>query len=183
MSRSRAFLVLIGFVVAFGLGAFLVTGGIGRIVPKIPPPNATPSASLTPSPVPCVTTLAGDMSDCTVTAADPVTGSNGCSASADGLHEVIYLHGNFHNYLLYLNIDDYTGPGTYTIHAPATSTSPFAVGIREYDSGALWESGGGTLMVASGGRSGTLKAFLVYVGGLVTPPVLGLTVSGRWTCR
>jgi hypothetical protein len=184
MSRANALLALAAFAAALGVAALLVTGGIGRIAPATAHPSATPSSSLTPSPVPCVTTLAGAMNDCTVAAADPVAaaGSNGCSADASGLHEVIYLHGNFRNYLLYVNIDGYTGPGTYTLHASATSNRPFAVGIREYDSGALWESAGGTLTVASNGRSGTLNVLLNYVGGLVAPPVLGLIVSGRWTC-
>jgi len=181
MTRAKTLLALAVFAVCLGVVALVVSGGVGRIAP----PTATPSASPSPSPVPCVTTLAGAMNDCTVTAANPgaAAESNGCSAAAGGLHEVIYLHGNFHNYLLYLNIDGYIGPGDYIVRQSAAATGLFQVGIREYKTGALWTSTDGTLTVANDERSGRLNVNLAYVGGLVTPPSIRLNVSGRWTCR
>jgi hypothetical protein len=71
--------------------------------------------------------------------------------------------------------DDYHGPGVTYLGA--------SVLVREYVTGALWQSTSGIVrVVGADGRSGFVKAELAYVGGEATPPTIGLDISGAWSC-
>jgi hypothetical protein len=84
--------------------------------------------------------------------------------------------GTPHDYLLYLHIIGYHGSGVVYVGVN--------VGLREYSTGALWQSlaGGVAMVTGLDSRSGTVKADLAYVGGEPTPPTVGLNVSGTWRC-
>lgn len=182
MSRYRTLLSLGVVVLLVGLASLLATGAIGR-APPLPrataAATATPTASITPAPAPpsCNVdqlALAGVFNDC----AAPVATSTSCAAGSNTFEAVIRFHGTGHDYLLYLHISNgYHGAGTY-------ANSTVSVDLREYVTGAFWQSIPGVVLTVSGsdGRSGVVKAALTYVGGEPTPPTIGLNISGAWRC-
>jgi hypothetical protein len=186
MSRYRTLLSLGAFVVVVGVASLVATGALNRARPS---PRATATVLTTPSPIPslpipplptppsCTTDqleLAGVFNDCAV----PVAKTSHCGAGNHVFLAVFQFHGTGHDYLLYLDIGPgFHGPGIY-------SNSTVSVAIREYATGALWQSIPGVVLRVSGsdGRSGTVKAALSYVGGEPTPPTVGLNISGPWRC-
>jgi hypothetical protein len=136
-----------------------------------------------PSPTPPSCTadqleLVGVFNDCGA----PVVNTSACEVRGNALDVVVQLHGvgggTPHDYLLYLHIGSgYHGPDTY-------ANSNVSAMVREYVTGALWQSLPGVVLRVSGadGRSGTVKAALSYVGGESTPPAVGLNISGPWRC-
>jgi hypothetical protein len=185
MSRYRTMLSLGAVVLVVGLASLIATGAVRRA----PQPRATPTALATPSPFPllpipalptppsCATyqlKLVGVFNDCAASAANGT--ASYCSVSGSTLRDVLHLQGKTHGYLLYLTIVSYHGSGVTYVDA--------SVLVREYVTGALWQSMTGGIITVTGvdGRSGSVKADLAYVGGEPTPPTVGLNVSGGWRC-
>jgi hypothetical protein len=179
MSPSRALLWLSAFVVALAVALVVVTGGIGRIGPPTARPSATPSARPSPSPttviLPVCTAnqlqLLGAFNEC----ASTVPSASTCTAAASDFAAVVRLHGSDRDFLLYLGVSTYSGPGTYDAGRSAT------VAIREYPTGALWQSTYLTLTVDSDGRSGHVAAGFFFQAG-VPNPLPQLELSGPWSC-
>jgi hypothetical protein len=176
MSRYRTLLSLGVVVLLVGLASLVATGAIGR-EPPLPRATATASAPTTPAPPSCKANqlaLAGVFNDCAVSVAT----TSSCAAGSLVFNAVIRFHGTGHDYLLYLHIGNgYHGSGTY-------ANSTVSVDLREYATGAFWQSIPGVVLRVSGsdGRSGAVKAALAYVGGEPTPPTVGLNISGAWRC-
>jgi hypothetical protein len=186
MSRYRTLLSLGVVVLVVGLASLVATGAI-RSAP--PPPRATPTilatlSPFTPLPIPpfptapsCTTDqleLVGVFNDCAGVAASGT--DSYCSVSGTILRDVLHVQGKAHGYLLYLTIDGYHGSGVSYVDA--------RVLVREYVTGALWQSMSGGIIRVTGvdGRSGSVNADLLYVGGGPTPPTIGLNISGAWRC-
>lgn len=99
--------------------------------------------------------------------------SNG---SLDG---ALQLHGNAHDYWLYLHVSGgYHGQGAYNIGGCAK------VALREYLKGAFWLSVPSGVLSVTGkeGSSGAMKADLGFVQGEPTPHIFRLNISGAWRC-
>jgi hypothetical protein len=186
MSRYRTLLSLGAVVLAVGLASLIATGAIRRAPP---PPRGTPTILATPSPYPilpipplptapsCTTDqleLVGVFNDCAGVAASGT--ASYCSVSGTTLRDVLHVQAKAHGYLLYLTIVGYHGSGVTYVGA--------SVLVREYVTGALWQSMSGGIIRVTGvdGRSGSVKADLSYVGGEPTPPTIGLSISGAWGC-
>jgi hypothetical protein len=129
--------------------------------------------------------LQGAFNECAVNAR-AVTQS--CTVSGNSLDDLLVLQGAHHRYLLYLSIDGaYRGGGDYYL-TPWSSgldvhDGKAKVAVREYQTGAFWQSVSGTLHVSSNdGRSGDLAVNLTFVGGEPTPVVTSLGILGPWTC-
>ena len=105
-----------------------------------------------------------------------IAGGQECVDGATVFGDVLHLQGKTHGYLLYLTIVGYHGSGVTYVDA--------SVLVREYVTGALWQSMSGGIIRVTGvdGRSGSVKADLAYVGGDPTPPTVGLNVTGGWRC-
>jgi hypothetical protein len=189
MSRSATVLTLIGFVVVLGVGALLVTGGIGRIVPRIPPPNASSSSSPSPVVAPVCgyrqLQILGAYNDCASAVQDA---ASGCRVSGRVLDAYITLDGIKRDYLLYVEVDgSYVGPGDYSLppwpHSLGANDGAAKVALRDYQTGALWQSTFGVLTVSGkDGRSGLVTAGLDFTGGASNPPAQGIKLSGAWSC-
>lgn len=90
-------------------------------------------------------------------------------------------------FLLYIEVKGtYTGPGLY--HLPrwqfglGTNDVP-KVAVRQYTTGAFWQSVAGVLSVTVGdGRSGTVSAILQASTGTTAVPGPTLSVNGPWSC-
>jgi hypothetical protein len=184
-------LPLAGLVVGVGLVSWVATGGIGRIAP---PPTPSPHVSVRPPPKPSApfscgaanqVQVSGAIDDCAVTGGDT---TSSCSTSAHVLDAIITIQGIHAKYILYVEVDgNYIGPGTYSLppwpHAGLDENDGTAkVAVREYVSGAFWQSVGGILGVDQRGRSGYVRAQLSFVGGEPTPPVTTIQINGAWTC-
>jgi len=169
-----------------GVASLIATG----VDVRAPPMRlAAPETLFAPSPVALLPTpafptapscradqleLVGVFNDCAVVAANGT--ASYCSVSGGILRDVLHVQGNLHGYLVYLTIRRYHGSGATYVNA--------SVLLREYVTGALWQSiTGGTIRVTGAdGRSGIVKADLAYVGGVPTAPTVGLDVSGMWSC-
>jgi hypothetical protein len=186
MNRYRTLLSLGAVILVVGLASLIATGALRRAPP---PPRAIPTVLATPSafpllPIPplptpplCTTDqleLVGVFNDCAGVAANGT--ASYCSVSGSTLRDVLHLQGKTHGYLLYLTIVGYHGSGVTYVDT--------SVLVREYVTGALWQSMSGGIIRVTGvdGRSGSVKADLAYVGGEPTPPTVGLNVSGGWRC-
>jgi hypothetical protein len=187
VSRPSAILTLVAFVIALGVGALVVTGGIGRSVPLSTP---HPSARLSTAKIPpfCAgqqIELVGARNDCATR--DP----NGaaCSVVAGVLDAVIRLHGNTQSYLLYVEVDGgYSGVGPYVLPPwphpyPDANDGTGKAGIREFVSGALWQSVAGAIIVTNkDGKSGVINAELDRIVGVPLPQTTRLHIDGPWSC-
>jgi hypothetical protein len=189
MNRSTSLVLLFAFVVALAAALLVVTGGVGRILPPTAHPSSAPSSSPTTVVAPVCTSgelkLLGAFNDCAGTA--PST-TSGCRVSGGMLDAYITLDGIKRDYLLYVEVDgSYVGPGDYSLppwpHSLGSNDGTAKVAIRDYQTGALWESNFGVLTVSGGdGRSGLVTAGLTSVGGEAIPRAQGLKISGRWSC-
>ena len=129
--------------------------------------------------------LSGAFNDCVVNAPNV---TQQCMVSGSTLNDVVTLRGTTHQYLLYVSIDGgYRGSGDYYL-APWSSglgadDGKAKVAVREYQTGAFWQSVSGTLHVSENdGRSGSLAVNLTFVGGEPTPAVTTLGILGPWAC-
>lgn len=187
-SRSRAVLLLATVVVSVVGVSWLATGGIGRLIS--PTPTTTPFVEELPSLVPATCSLAdfelsGAFNDCATVTRD---GSIPCQTSSHVLDGLILLTGRHNSFLLYIEVQgSYDGPGTYElspwVHGLGVNDVPKAA-IREYATGAFWQSIAGVLGVtAADGQSGFINAELTFVGGAgPTPPRTQLHILGDWKC-
>jgi hypothetical protein len=97
-----------------------------------------------------------------------------------GMFEALFtLQGASHQYRLYINLlSGYHGAGDYVVNSPAGAF----VYVRDYATGALWQSVGGLLAISGGDQpSGTLDTDLGFVGES-GPRSMPLTVTGTWRC-
>jgi len=176
--RPKLLAWLAGFVVVFGVVAWLATGGAGtRVLPLAH--NHPPALGPTPTPLVCKSEqlqLVGSFNDC---ASIDSTASN-CKVSPPAFNTLFKVLGPSQDYLLYLIVPDgYSGAGEYRL-----DTGSAEVDVREYPTGALWQSVAGILTVTgSDGRSGTVSATLETSSnsGPVVPAA-SLAVNGRWSC-
>ena len=205
--RLAAAASLAGFVVAFGIVSWYVTGGTG--------PHATPSpeGSLltgTPGPIPisldCAANeleLTGAFGEC-VTPVDSPFGT--CSVAGHILEAAVLLGHGSPDEWFYIEINGaFDGAGTYDLgpwpHPLGTKNDPpkialeqdgsseslqrvNGVPIEQYGTDNLWQSVAGSVTVTGGnGRSGTVSAILeMSAGHNATAPGTTLTVSGTWRC-
>ncbi len=187
VSRSRPILALAGFAVSLGIAALVVTGGISRIASSSTPHQSAPvsTAQLPPFCGAQAIELVGARNDC---ATRDSTGA-ACSVTGRVLDAVIHLHGNRKSYLLYVEVDGgYSGAGPYVLPPwphpyPDANDGNGKAGIREYVTGALWQSVAGVIIVTnSDGKSGFINAELDPVGG-PAPPTIRLHIEGPWNCN
>jgi hypothetical protein len=205
--RLKAAVSLAGFVVAFGIVSWYVTGGTGPHSAPAPLGDlltATPGP--TPIPLECAANeleLVGAFGECVAPLASPLAV---CSASGHILEAVLLLgHGNS-DALLYIEIDGpFHGAGTYDLgpwtHPLGTNNDPpkialqqdgtsellqrvNGVPVEQYGTDTFWQSVGGAVTVTgSDGRAGTVSAVLeMSAGHNATAPGTTLTVSGAWRC-
>jgi hypothetical protein len=171
----RPIIALALFAVALGVIVLVVTGGIGRMPTTTLHSSTSPSASPTPVIVPiCAPNqlrLLGAFNECAAT----VPSTSTCAAAATNFAAVVRLHASDRDFLLYLGVSAYSGPGTYYAGRGAT------VAIREYPTGALWQSTNLTLTVDGDGRSGLVAAGFFFQAG-VPNPLPQLKLSGAWSC-
>jgi len=99
---------------------------------------------------------------------------------------VVLATGTQHKFLLYIQIDGaYHGPGTYSLVPWPNATFGASDGVtkiavREYTTGALWQSSAGSLTVDDQGNGGWIYAGL---GASANSPVqVDLNIAGWWTC-
>ena len=192
MSRSTSLFLLSAFAVALAVALLVTTGGIGRIPPPTAHPSATPSSSpeavVAPVCRPSQLQLLGAFIDCAGTVQSIQSTTSGCRLSGHVLDAYITLHGDKRDYLLYVEVDgSYVGPGDYSLppwpHSLGSNDGTAKVAIRDYQTGALWESNVGVLTVSrADGSSGLVAAFLTPVGGQTTPPAQAIKLSGKWSC-
>jgi hypothetical protein len=188
-SRSRAVLLLAAVVVSVMGVSWLATGGISRLL-TLPKPTAKPFVESLPSLVsqgcsPAEFELSGAFNDCAnVSRYESIR----CQVSSRVLGGQLLLTGRHNSFLLYIEVHgSYGGPGVYDlspwVHGLGENDVPKAA-VREYTTGALWQSVAGVLGVTSAdGQSGFINAELTYVGGAgPTPPRSQLSILGDWTC-
>jgi hypothetical protein len=191
-SRPKLLVSLGGFVVVFGVVAWLVTGGANRVTPPShghpptfsPGPTPTPSTSVvgpTSVPLGCMfgqIQLVGAFSACT---SIDRTSYTVCDVTPHTFNVVFELLGRSHDFLLYLSIPvRYPEPGDYSL-----TNGGAEVDVREYATGGFWQSVSGVLTTTStDGRSGTVSAILEAAAGNSTVlPGATLRVDGPWSCR
>jgi hypothetical protein len=205
-SRPKLLVGLAGFVVVFGVVAWLVTGRAGTHVLPLahnhPAPRASPAFTPGPTPTPLACppndlTLAGAFNECAKTAPDATIT---CSVSGHALKAVLRLGGpNPDAFLLYIEVNGtFDGPGPYALppwpHAMGTKddvpkvavqqdgTSAFwqlvkGVPVQNYGTDDYWYSVAGILNVLGrNGRSGTVSAILELSAGTYST-VRGSTLS------
>ena len=173
-SRPKLLVWLGGFVVVFGVTAWLVTGGASV---RVAPPSHSHPPGVTAAPLDCLSSemkLVGSFNDC----ASIDSASSNCKVSPPAFNTLFKLLGPSQDFLLYLIVPDgYSGAGEYRLDTGAAE-----VDVREFATGALWQSVAGILTVTgSDGRSGTVSATLeIPLGNNV--PAASLTVNGPWRC-
>lgn len=189
--RPKLLVGLGGFVIVFGVVAWLVTGGANRVAPPShghPPTfplgsSPTPSTSaLGPTSVPlgCLLSqiqLVGAFSACT---SIDRTSRAVCEVSPRTFNVVFKLLGGSHDFLLYLKIPvRYPEPGDYSL-----TNGGAEVDVREYATGGFWQSVSGVLATTTGdGRSGTVSAVLTAAASNnAVLPGATLRVDGPWSC-
>jgi hypothetical protein len=164
---------LTGVVVVVAGASWVLNSGSGRGVES---PVAT--ASTTPIVVDCgVDQLQiGAGGDCVSVTTSSVPS---CRQGGGMFEALLTLQGANEQYRVYINLlSGYHGAGDYVVNSPAGA---FAY-VRDYATGALWQSVGGVLAVSGGGHPyGTLDANFGFVGS-GDPPTAPVTVAGTWQC-
>ena len=175
--RPGGLIWLAGFVVIFAGASWLLTGGAGRGV-ESPPESSSPAPFSEQRPLGCGPDQlqVGTLDNCVAVDRASV---RSCRQGAGTFEALFTVDGAGRQYRLYISLlSGYHGAGDYVVNSPA---GPF-VYVRDYATGALWQSVGGSLAVSgSGPPSGTLDASLGFVGDGDSPS-LQLTVAGRWRC-
>ncbi len=189
--RPKLLVWLGGFVVVFGVVAWLVTGGANRVTPPSHghPPTLTPGPTPMPStsalgptsvPLGCMVSqiqLVGAFSACT---SIDRTSRAVCEVSPYTFNGVFKLLGRSHDFLLYLSIPArYPEPGDYSL-----ANGGAEVGVHEDATGGFWQSVSGVLTTTGlDGRSGTVSAVLEAAASNDTVlPGATLRVDGPWSC-
>lgn len=183
---------LLGLVVVLPAaiyGVSALTASPHTPVPTTAPVERPTQAAQSPAPQPSCSAgqlqLEGAFVDCTAAAPHA---AQYCTVSGNTLDDVITIKSATRQYLLYLFIEGgYRGQGDYQL-APWSNgldvkDGKAKVAVREYVSGAFWQSVSGVLHVGGNqGDSGGVAANLVFVGGEPTPPVTRLGIIGPWSC-
>jgi hypothetical protein len=168
---------LAGFVVVFAGASWLLTGGVGR---GIEPPleSASPTPLFVPIPLDCGPDQlqVGTLANCVSMDRSSV---RSCRLGAGMFEGLFTLDGAGQQYRLYITLlSGYHGAGDYVVNGPAG----VFIYVRDYATGALWQSVAGSLAVTGGGQPyGTLDAYLDFVGS-GEPQSMALTVAGTWRC-
>ena len=187
-SRSRVLAWLAGFVVVFGVVAWLVTGGLSfhGALPThshpatFPPPGTTPVVDCPSNELKVV----GIYDEC-ATAAPAKTST--CDVYGQMLDQVLRFTGDHQAFALEIQIDGtYAGPGTYDLPSwpRPLGTNPDAPKVAMFATGVFWQSIAGILTVTgTDGRSGWMVATLQTSNGTtVMPGGPTLQVTGSWRC-
>ena len=185
-SRSRVLGWLAGFVVTFGVIAWLVTGGLS--FHGAPPARSHPPTFLPPGTTPVIDCPSNELKvvgiyDECATAAPAKTST--CDVHGQMLDQVLRFTGDHQAFALEIQIDGtFDGPGNYDLPpSRPLSTSPDVPKVAMFATGVFWQSIDGVLTVTgSDGRSGTVNAWLQTSNG--TTIVLGPTINviGTWSC-
>lgn len=179
-TRPQALAILAAFVVIFGVVSLLVTGVIGG-AHRPSTVGGTTARSSTSRPI-CSqldVMMSGAVDDCGST----VAVNNSCSVTASRLDAVVYLTGISRSYELDLELDgSYNGPDTYNLSPLALSRPDLPkAGIRDFRTGAVYESISGEVTVDDEGRQGSVVADLT-IGGKPAPSQAVLHIEGPWGC-
>lgn len=205
--RLRAAASLAGFVVAFGIVSWYVTGGTGpHATPSSPGPPSTATPGPTPIPLACAANeleLVGAFSECLANVASPLAA---CSVSRHILEAVLLVAHGDTDALLYIEINGpFDGARTYDLgpwrHPLGTNNDPPKIAlaqdgtsellqrvngipVEQYGTDTFWQSIAGAVTVTgSDGRRGTISAILeMSAGHNRTAPGTTLTVTGTWRC-
>ena len=187
-SRSRVLAWLAGFVVAFGVVAWLVTGGLG--FHGAPPSHSHPPTFYPPGTTPVVDCpsnelkVTGIYDECATPA--PAKTST-CDVYGQMLDQVLRYIGDHQPFALEIQIDGtYAGPGTYDLPSwpRPLGANPDQPKVAMFATGVFWQSIAGILTVTGAdGRSGWMVATLQTSNGTtVMPGGPTLQVSGSWRC-
>jgi hypothetical protein len=189
LDRQSRRTIVIGLAIAAMVVASLVYLGASKTsIPTAARPSSTPSGFATPVPSPanlsCSPTelkLTGIYNECAT-----VDKGQSCSASSPDPLWFVLLRGTKHQFLLYVELYGiYRGSGTYALTPWPHSTFGVAdgvpkVAVREYVTGALWQSSAGSLTVDSSENGGWVYAGL---GASSNSPVqVDLNIAGWWSC-
>ena len=98
-----------------------------------------------------------------------------CPSGTLAQMRVMRMHGTKNDFILYVQVDAYRGPGTY-----ALADGVGHVALREWSSGQIWESAAGSVTIAQGEESGWLYAGL-GASNYSTADVK-LNAAGWWSC-
>jgi hypothetical protein len=174
-----------GVRVIFGLAAFalvvagvswLVTGKVGRVDPV--PAGVSPETGSRSVVQECGggrLQLLGAISDCVSVEA----ATHPCAVEGSTFAALFNLNGDGTSYRLFINVlSGYHGNGEYGLNGPAG----VYIFVRDYRTGALWQSVRGTLELTGGDfTSGTLNANLGLGGNSL--PTVPLSLAGAWHCK
>jgi hypothetical protein len=175
--RRRGLSWLAGFVVVFAGASWLLTGGVGRGL-EPPTERSSPAPFSEPIPSECGhdQLQVGTLANCVAVDRSSV---RSCRQGGGMFEGLFTLDGGGQQYRLYISLlSGYHGAGDYVVNSPAGAF----IYVRDYATGALWQSVSGSLAVSGGGPpSGTLDAYLGFVGDGGSPS-MPLTVAGSWRC-
>jgi hypothetical protein len=166
-------------VIAASVVAILVVGAlylrVGTTLLSYVGANATPSRTPSHSPwnAPCPPTemsLTGIFQECL-----SVDIGMSCPTGTLAQMRVMRMHGTKNDFILYVQVDGYRGPGTYTLAAGVGH-----VALREWSSGEIWESAAASVTIAENEESGWLYAGL-GASNYSTVDVK-LNAAGWWSC-
>lgn len=170
------------FAIAAASVVFLAYRSTGNVNPVTPHPS--PTAAPIRADVTCQPTelkLTGAFNECA-----SINHGQSCPSGPFDQPRVILLIGTKDKFLLYVEVNGgYHGPGTYALapwpHATLGVADGVAkVAIREYTTGALWESSAGSVTIESSEEFGYVYAGL---GASSNSPVdVSLNIAGWWSC-
>jgi hypothetical protein len=189
-NRSKVLAWLAGFVVVFGVVAWLVTGGIRFQGAPLPLAHNHPATFPLPGSTPVVDCPSNELKvlgiyDECATAAPAKTST--CDVHGQMLDQVLRFTGDHQAFALEIQIDGtYAGPGTYDLPSwpRPLGTKPDVPKVAMFATGVFWQSISGILTVTgTDGRSGWMVAILQTSNGTtVMPGGPTLNISGSWRC-
>ncbi|HEY1419794.1 MAG TPA: hypothetical protein VGG90_03700 [Candidatus Dormibacteraeota bacterium] len=177
-------LVIAGAIVAIAAASVVFT--VYRVPNDTTPqrPRPSPTALAVRETLTCQPTelkLTGVFNEC----ASIGKGTSCPSGSFDQAREML-LNGTKDTFLLYIEVNGgYHGPGTYALAPWPQGTLGVAdgvakVAIREFTTGALWESSAGSVTIEGSEQFGWVYAGL---GASSSSPVdVSLNIAGWWSC-
>ncbi len=177
-------LVITGAIVAIAAASVVFMVYRGTNNPIALRPTSSPSAAAVRNDLtwrPTELKLTGAFNECA-----SINHGQSCPTGSFDLPRVILLIGTKDKFLLYVEVNGgYHGPGTYPLVPWPSSTlgvpdSVAKVAIREYTTGALWESSAGSVTIESSEEFGYVYAGL---GASTSSPVdVSLNIAGWWSC-
>jgi hypothetical protein len=177
-------LVMVAALVAIGAASIIYLVSREPVSPAASRPSPSPSVVAFPAILSCPPTelkLTGVFDECA-----SIDKGQSCPSGSFDRARVVLLHGTKDDFLLYVEVNGaYNGPGTYALapwpHASLGVPDGVAkVALREYTTGALWESSAGSVMIGPSEESGWVYAGL---GASPSSPVdVSLNIAGWWSC-